>query len=447
MKNDQRLTSGEWRPNLVGQLWHNFHGASAMSVLIRLTRLNYLGSGDIRAALGIFVRRRMDLFGLMTNDDHRLAALASAQGFDSDFVEAFHPSWWWPFVNSIPREALGWSLRICPQCMNYAYHSLLFQMPSIDRCPWHGCELVNSCSGCGKSLLDGFDQGGELMQCSCGHDHVNDEAALFGDATSKRWREAAIARYRKWCVARQKQCWLIAPEIFDAQGWKAVSTLVDYPHSTTPTPEGLVLDQVTCSGHRMSEISATSGLEKFLPTMVSLPLPWLNDTRAICRRLAKMMPPGTLTVAERRALDPAAPQDADRDCDAVRPWLLNLPGYAVGKVALLHTSPIDGTAIRMLARLAEGLDGSPHYATEPANRRAFRKWVRTDPRGLALLESTIRRMLCRGYADGSRMLLGQIHPDLFRNRTTKPARRFPWVEVRLVDEPIARIAWTRQLNV
>lgn len=445
--NDQRHTSGEWRPDLVGQLWHNYDGASAMSVLIRLARLNYLAAGDIRDALGIVVRRRTDLFGLMTSDNHRLVALASTQNLGSDFIEALQISWWWPFANPIPREAVGWTLRICPQCMTYAYHSLLFQMPGIYRCPWHGCELVSSCTRCGKTLLDGFDQGGELMQCSCGHDHVNDEAALVGDASSKRWREAAIDRYRRWCLARQKQCWLIAPEIFDTQGWHAVSALVDYPHSATQPHQGVVLDRVTCSGARTSKISATSGLESSVPTMVSLPLPWLNDTRAICRRLAKMMPAGKLTVGERRALDPAAFQDADRVCEAIRPWLLNLPGYAVGKVALLHTSPIDGISIRMLARLAGGLDGSPHYATEPANRRAFRKWIRTDPRGLALLESTIRRVLCRGYADGSRMLLGQIHPDLFRNRNTRPARRFPWVEVRLADEPIARIAWTRQINV
>lgn len=418
-----------------------------MSVLIRLARLNYFGPGDIRDALGVVVRRRTDLFGLLTNDDRRLAALAATQEFDSAFIEALHPSWWWPFANPIPSEALGWSLRICPQCMAYAYHSLLFQMPAIDRCPWHGCKLVDSCTRCGKRLLDGYDQGKELMQCSCGHDHVNDTAALFGDSGSKRWRSAAIDRYRKWCLARQNECWLVAPGVFDIQGWKAVASLVDYPHSKPPASEDVILDRVTTPSQSAFELSATSGFEKFIPTMVALPLTWLNDTRAICRQLAMMMPPGTLTVGERRALDPVAFHEADRGCDAVRPWLLNLPGHAVGKVAILHTSPIDGMAIRMIASLVGGLDGSPHYVTEPASRRAFRKWIRAHPRGSALLESTIRRVFCRGYADGSRALLGQTHPDLFNKRATRPARRFPWVEIRLVGEPISRIAWTRQINV
>lgn len=70
----------------MGQLWHNYHGASAMSVLIRLARLNYLGAGDIRDALGIVIRRRVDLFALMTNDDQRLTALTASQEFDSGFI-------------------------------------------------------------------------------------------------------------------------------------------------------------------------------------------------------------------------------------------------------------------------------------------------------------------------------------------------------------------------
>lgn len=447
MTNDKSLIAGARGPELVGQLWHNYQGASAMSVLIRLARLNYLGAGDIRSALGVVIRRRTDLFALMTFDDQRVSALSSVQDFEPEFVNALNPGWWWPFSNPIPRETLGWTIRICPRCMVYAYHSLLFQMPGVDRCPWHGCKLVSCCTKCSKSLLDGFDQGGELMQCSCGHDHVDEKAALIGDSASKRWRGVAIMRYRNWCVARQKICWLMEPQSFDAQGWKAVSTLVDYPHLNSLTSSCLLLDQVSCSGREVSEISSISGLEKFAPTVVSLPVHWLNDTQAICRRLAQMMPPGTLTIAERRALDPTVFHEADRGCGAVRHWLINLPGHAVGKFGLLHTSPIDGISIRTLANLAAGFDGSPHYATEPADRRAFRKWIRTHPRGLVVLESVIRRVISRSYADGSRTLLGQIHPDLFRRRITKPARRFPWVEVRLIDEPIARVAWTRQLNV
>jgi len=160
-----------------------------------------------------------------------------------------------------------------------------------------------------------------------------------------------------------------------------------------------------------------------------------------------MIPPGKLTIAERRALDPSAPQHSDGACDAIRPWLVNLPGFAVGKIGLVHTFPIDGITIRMLARLAAGLDGSPHGPIEVAERQAFRQWLRSDPRGAAILDSTLRRVLCRGYADGSRALLGQIHPDLFKSRATRPVRRFPWVEIRVADKPAARIAWTRQVNV
>lgn len=445
MSDQSPLDPRRWQSELVGQLWGNYQGASALSVLIRQARLNYLAPGDIRQGLGITIRRRFDLFGAMTFGEERRAALAAAQPFEQIFIDAWNPAWWWPFANAIPHDVLGWTLRICPQCMKFAYHSLLFQMPGVTSCPWHGCELVESCVRCGKRLLEGFDEGAELLQCICGQDHVDDEAALFGDAASAPARAKAIDRYRRWCSDRQREIWLMAPEVFDVHGWRALGALVDPSGDHGPVVDDILLDHVT--PRSALGLPANSGLEKMMPTMVSLPLAWLRDIRGICRRLAAMLPPGTLTVAERRALDPSVRYPEDSGCTAVHPWIHRLAGYPVGKVAMLHTSVIDGVASRLLARLAAGLDSSNSYATEPARRRAFRRWLQADPNGLDLLEGTIRRVLNRGYADGCRVLLGQVHPDLFSHRATRPARRFPWVEMRLGAAPQARIAWTRQLNV
>lgn len=444
MSDQSRRGPQDWQPNLVGQLWGNYQGASALSVLIRQSRLNYLAPGDIRQALGITIRRRIDIFGLMTLHDARLAALAASQRFEQDFIDAWNPSWWWPYANAIPQDALGWSLRICPQCMHYAYHSLFFQMPGVTRCPWHGCDLIESCARCGKRLLEGFDEGAQLLQCVCGHDHVDDEAALYGDSTSGPTRADAVARYHSWCTARQRETWLVAPEVFDPHGWQAMAGLVDLPHYKGATSTDVLIDHA--GPGLVTDVPANSGFEKMMPTMVSLPLHWLRDVRAICHHLAVMLPPGSLTVAERRALDPGTFYDEDRGCTAVRPWIQGLAGYPVGKVAMLHIGPIDGVASRLIGRLAAGFDASGFYVTEPAPRRAFRRWVRADPSGLPLLEGTMRRVLSRGYADGCRMLLGQVHPDLFSRRSTRPVRRFPWVEMRLGETPQARIAWTRQVN-
>src|SRR5690348_9150751 len=195
----------QWNPDLVGQLWDNYLGASALSVLIRLARLNYLESGDIRESLGILVRRRTDVFGLMSRDHGRLVILAKALNFDAEFTRAWDLASWWPYLNAMPLDILDWRLRICPECMRFAYHSLLFQMPGINRCPWHRTRLVDGCVRCGKPLFEGFDGGRRLMQCTCGYDHVDNQKAVLGDLCSAHARQASVTAYRHWAENHRRE--------------------------------------------------------------------------------------------------------------------------------------------------------------------------------------------------------------------------------------------------
>jgi len=448
MTDSTHTSNVDLHPRLVGQLWENFQGASALSVIIRLVRLNYLASGDIRQALGISIRRRDDVFSLLSQSGHRLDALAVAQDFEPGFVAAWHPGWWWPYANDIPFEVLPWTLRICPQCMQFAYHTLLFQMPGVDRCPWHGTKLVDRCVKCKRPFFDGFDEGGGLLQCICGHDHVDDQKALLGDVASAHTRRLTVDRYRAWASARQVECWLAAPEIEDDQAWVALANLANLarsPFFPLTSSQAIVIDQVAPGARQQMGLECASGLEKFEPTVASLPIEWLRDFRAICRHLSTMIPPGMLTTAERRALDPDISYPADAGCHAIRPWLLRLPSYQLDRTIFLHTFPMDGVVLRVIAKLASGLDPFPRSIMEPATCRMFGKWIHGQGEGLALLEATIRRVLCRGYADGCRVLLGQVNPDLYAARSTRPARRFPWVELQLGSRTEARIAWTRQL--
>jgi len=446
MSETSPFSVAHWHPDLVGQIWENYYGASALSVLIRLARLNYLESNDIRESLGIPIRRRSDVFGLLSRNHGRLDILASAQQFDGEFTCAWDPASWWPYANAMPLDVLNWRLRICPECMRFAYHSLLFQMPGISRCPWHGTRLVSGCVRCGKPLFEGFDEGHRLMQCACGYDHVDTQQAVLGDLRNAHARRGAVMTYRGWAEARRRECWLVPPEIADEQGWLALSKLAPPPFGNPGACPDLVLDHVVPSCDAATALGPTSGLEKFQPTLASLPLSWLRDSASICRRLSEMMPPGTLSIAERRALDPhGSDQAEDAACLTTRTWLLGFPGHLVGDLALLHTSPIDGVALRVAARLAGGLRTSWDSPIEPAKRREFRKWIHQDKRGPKLLETALRRVLFRSYADGCRVLLGQLNPDLYARRSTRPARRFPWVELHLGYKAHATIAWTRQV--
>lgn len=212
-----------------------------------------------------------------------------------------------------------------------------------------------------------------------------------------------------------------------------------------PREYELVCDHVTRVTSRHLNLSAKSGLEKGNPMIVSLPLGWLRDSLAICRRLSSMMPAGTLTSAERRALDPSSYQTADGGAETIRFSIVGFPGYPVGNETYLHTAPVDGIALRVIAQLASGLDASPGYGMDLASRRTFRKWIHADGRGPALLQATIRRVLFRSYADGCRLLLGQANPGLYALRSTRPARRFPWVEMQIGSNAYTKIVWTRQM--
>lgn len=44
------------------------------------------------------------------------------------------------------------AVRYCPECLANAFHSHIFQVTAIARCPVHGHALVSACQHCGTSL-------------------------------------------------------------------------------------------------------------------------------------------------------------------------------------------------------------------------------------------------------------------------------------------------------
>lgn len=44
----------------------------------------------------------------------------------------------------------GRTLRYCPECMRHGYHSPIYQVDLIERCPLHDCMLNDMCPHCGK---------------------------------------------------------------------------------------------------------------------------------------------------------------------------------------------------------------------------------------------------------------------------------------------------------
>lgn len=441
------------RPRLVGQDWSAYEGCSALGVLIRMTRLNYLESSDIQACLGLKVRRKLNLLRLLCATD-RHASLAAAQGFGGTFVDDWQLNTWWPFGSEPPWEVLTAHLRVCPVCALHGYHTMLFQLPGVDSCPWHRIPVLDGCHRCGKPLLDGFDHGMALLQCLCGHDHVDVGAmrCIAGDSANDAKRHQALHEYRTSAKERRAFTWQVGPELWDAQALGALRALMT-PYEGQPDSNQYMWMaeevQVRKShDHPSRRVAPDSGLDQHRPTVVKLPAAWQPALQSVLRRGAAMPSSGLLSDAELRALGAASgPQTEHPAADGVRYGLLRLRPSRVAQSTYLHTGVIEGATVRMMGTLADGIGTQPIPVTDARQRRAFRGMVRQHALGHALISEVLRRLLTRGYADGCRQVLGQVDPDLYRDRTTRPVRRFPWVSLTFGDEvALARIVWTRQPN-
>jgi hypothetical protein len=95
----------------------------------------------------------------------------------------------WSHFGSLP-EALRClvqpRIRLCPACLAGEYHSVLFSLVLLRRCPIHGCNLVGTCTS-GHLISDLIDGAAlrQAGQCSCG------KAAFFTRQTCRRPRMAA----------------------------------------------------------------------------------------------------------------------------------------------------------------------------------------------------------------------------------------------------------------
>ncbi|WP_143016641.1 TniQ family protein [Paraburkholderia phenazinium] len=64
-------------------------------------------------------------------------------------------------------------LRICPVCLEAAYHSYLYQIEALQQCPLHGCQLQSFCMTCGTALPTAlnwrraFDVPYQCARCGC----------------------------------------------------------------------------------------------------------------------------------------------------------------------------------------------------------------------------------------------------------------------------------------
>jgi hypothetical protein len=60
-------------------------------------------------------------------------------------------------------------LRFCPECLRHGFHSSVFQMPHLSRCPAHAEPLLERCPACAQTVPYRLWNPGYAFQCACGH--------------------------------------------------------------------------------------------------------------------------------------------------------------------------------------------------------------------------------------------------------------------------------------
>lgn len=165
----------------------------------------------------------------------------------------------WPLESICPREILWldgyhdiWfnkGLVMCPECLANSYHSHWHQLRGLNRCPWHECELIDSCERCGQSLGPYAANSGFLaapyrcpsclasLQIAAGKD--KGRAALWA---RRKEIDCAFAPCRRWArkVAIELRSLHSADLGYEdsklAQWWSKPDALIAITSALTPPP-------------------------------------------------------------------------------------------------------------------------------------------------------------------------------------------------------------------
>jgi hypothetical protein len=244
------------RSELLGMELGPFPFISGFGILFRVSRLTCLEPRDLFPVLGIRTWTGLNLLQAC----HRPGASRTRFEERTGLTDTRVPRYW-KVSDWSPLDLHGhWSnedlpLRHCSQCAQYGYHCSLFQLPSIERCPWHGCLLRDRCQRCELPYSPHATTGQDLGQCACGLD-------LFDGtiAGAKMWEfpcnEAcdALENYLAWATRERKRRHFLASsdEVIARAGFRE---LARPPMEWNTTECGTKIDVITYESPSSSDPS------------------------------------------------------------------------------------------------------------------------------------------------------------------------------------------------
>lgn len=78
---------------------------------------------------------------------------------------------------------------------------MLFQMPWVNRCPWHSQPLTSQCEHYSRPLWHGFRSDAPPLVGACGHDPVSGRNIIDEEGGIEALRASWIKRYLRWAGA------------------------------------------------------------------------------------------------------------------------------------------------------------------------------------------------------------------------------------------------------
>ena len=445
--NDQGPLNAEVRASIAHRISGRFvgddfswlPGISAYGALLRTARLNHLHRGVFFAAFGLRTTRHDEISNVLTFSTTRKQSLALALGVNDKERALWDVSAWLPFSGNLDWESLPWGPRICPCCARLGYHTLLFQLPWIARCPWHGSLLIRHCRGCGRSLSLAWEV--VPMRCACGIDSVNVREACRHRQSHLKDMALWVDNYLNWAATARSTSHLVHTSNTDASNWEALGQLIEMPASLRAR-----CGNTEINSHHLHERNLSFPKEES-PTcdatvlrllldvpvaidgVIELPRPIWSAFRDVGYELAGKLPEAALSNGEllrfmdgsRRTTMPTATKNrADSSS------ILFLPVQIGGERGFLYVNAI-AKAVRDVAhRLGRHL-------------KDFE-----GPQGRVPYVGAL--ILLRGYAEGMRVVLSRFVPALFEMKRDRPHLTVPWVLLKQkLDQTVqVKIVWAKR---
>lgn len=392
-------------------------GISPLGFAIQTLRLNCLDCHDALGTLGIYPKYAEDWCRHLCHSAKGKIALIQHVPEASVLAELWDATAWQAFGG----KAAQWRpyFTACPECLKGGYHSMLFQMPWVNQCPWHGVRIVDRCPCCRLPLWKGFQSGAPPLICACGYDHV-DRKQLVSDAANQfRQRQAHLARYLSWARASRDCRDLFgcedAPDLIEACAQLFVPRGARWHKELHPRTTPLVRRSIlgNPSGARHAEFPVgfsrlASSIAECGEFFLELPCELSRPMARVTSSITSLFPSDDFSLRERSVL---GVQDISRPKrTSSRTSVLLLPAYCVqGRMFF------DG---RVLPR---SVQATLREIAGTAMRRG------EDLAKLAAYSRAFSRVLCRGYAASAYRALSSVE---YSSCTRPPAPGRPVVIVR-----------------